>query len=475
MYKKLLIPILLYFAYTHELKADTLTIIHGQDLAYANSKIELNTYQDLITRTTKILACDTVDSLGNFTLSFQIKQTQLIEINLGIYKTIMYAEVGKNYEVALPPFQPKTKGDLLNPYFKPVEIYLGVKNADSLDLNFLIADFNDQYHRFIDQHYYAVVKNPRENKVDSLINALEKNFRNTENPFFNEYRIYKYAWLKYISIMKDSRYVTREFFNDLPILYHNPAYMDLFNQVFAKYLNFYSNTKEGARLYSDIVFAKSPAYIKETFSNNLALINDTLQEFVLLKGLHDAFYTNDFPVKSMLITLDSIANYSKLNYHKQTAKNIRKKVLLAKRGYKAPVFKLADADSVVRSTTDYLSNYVYLNFISIDSYACQNDLELLKKLHEKHKNDFRIISVSIDENFNDVVRFFKEKSYEWMLLNGNNNEKLLEKYRVQVFPTYYLINPDGKLDMSPAPSPSENFEWHFFTLLKSKERNQQRR
>lgn len=471
MFKPLISFLILILLANAPLKADTLTVVKGKALSYANTIIELKAYKDLITHTTQILASDTVDSLGNFNLQFQLETTQLIEMNLGIYKAIMYAEPQKKYEVALPPFQPKTKGDLLNPFFKPVEMYLGIKNADSLDINFLIADFNQQYHRFIDQNYYAIIKHPRKNQVDSLIDTLENHFSTIDNLFFSNYRLYKYAWLKFISVMKDSRYITREFFNDQPILYHNPAYMDLFNQIFANYLNFYSKTKEGTRLYSDIVFAKSPTYAKETFSNNLALLNDTLQELVLLKGLHDSFYSRDFPTKSMLITLDSIAGFSEIPYHRYIAQNIRTKVMRAKTGFDAPKFELPDADSVIRTNQDYLSNYVYLNFISIDSYTCQIELDLLKQLYEKHKNDFRVVSIAVDDDFKRTIQYFKDKQYNWMLLNGNNNEKLLQDYRVKVYPSYYLINPDGKLDMSPAPTPSENFEWHFFSLLKNQERN----
>ena len=43
-------------------------------------------------------------------------------------------------------------------------------------------------------------------------------------------------------------------------------------------------------------------------------------------------------ITGQFITLDSITNYSNIDYHREVAKNIRKKVLKAKAGYEAAHF-----------------------------------------------------------------------------------------------------------------------------------------
>ena len=269
--------------------------------------------------------------------------------------------------------------------------------------------------------------------------------------------------------MRDSRYIIREHFNNKPIAYVNPAYMDLFNQLFTNYITFYMNTREGERIYSDIILAKSPTFAKQTFANNLALTNDTLQELVLLKGLYDAFSDSDYPVNSLLVTLDSVEFLTKVTYHKQIAKDIRKKVMQCRQGTKAPKFDIYDVEGVLRNSSEYLANYVYLNFFSVDSYACQQDLEQLKVLYEKHKTDFKIISISIDDDFNRVKKYFTDHSYEWTLLSYKKQPELIEQYKVKAYPTYYLIDTDGTLNMSPAPTPAENFEYRFFQLIKARQ------
>lgn len=448
--------------------------IYGTNKSYAGFVLQVFATPDLISGEQLLIGSDTVDAEGNFKLSFPLRQTQLLTLPMGIYECIIYAEPNKTYQVALPPRQPKTKADLLNPFFEPVQIYLGIRNPAPNNINLQIADFNERYHSYIEREYYYIFKFPRKANIDSVINTINLQFDTIANAYFYNFRKYKYAWLKYTTVMRDNRYVIREYFNNQPVLYQNVAYMDLFNQLFANYLSLYMKTSEGARIYSDVALAKSPVLIKETFSNNMVLLNDTLQELVLLKGLHDAFYSNDFPLQSLLITLDSVAFSTTIPEHRNMAIDIKTKVLHLRNGYYAPDFNLVDVQGTKFSLKDFTSKYVYLNFISVESFACQQELELLKKLHEKFSNDLTILSITIDDDLEKAQNYFNKQGYSWALLGDVPDKKTAVSYHVKAYPTFYLIRPGGKLQMSPALSPGENFEWSFFNLLQSERRRQNR-
>jgi len=452
-------------------KADTIpTYLFGNNIEYAGEIIKIYKKSNYITNSKELISADTVDKEGCFDLSFIQNETIQISMPLGIYNTILYVEPGKKYQIVLPPNQPKQKHDILNPFFQPVEMYIGIKNIDTLDINYLINAFNEQYSNYIDSNYHYIFRQPRSSNVDSVISRLENQFKTYKNSFFKDYRKYKYAWLKYISYMRDYRYVIREYYHEQPFLYQNPAYMDLFDQLFANYLSIYMTKREGQRLYSDIAMAKSPTFAKQTFANNMVLLNDTLQEFVLLKGLHDAFTAKDFPVSSLLITLDSVRILSKVSEHKVMAREIKNKVLKARVGYPTPIFELRDANGVFRHSKELLANYVYLNFMSMESYPCLQDLELLKVLYEKHKGDFKIVTICIDDDFQKARDLFKENNYEWMLLSYRTQKDIIDDYKVRSYPSYYLIDAEGKLKLSPAASPSENFELQFYKIVQAKKR-----
>ena len=444
------------------------TILQGCNPTYHGQKIDVYSCTDYISDTKTLVGTGIADSLGNFRIELNIKATCRITLELGRMRGVLYADTAMTYDIVLPDYRPKTKGDMLNPYFEPDEFLVGIKNPDRYNINMYIDMFDYAYEEQLERNYYMLFRKPAQTAVDSIISEIEQSFDTIPSEFFHTYRQYKYAWLKYISYMRDWRYMSREYFNDKPVAYDNPAYMDLFNQMFTNFLRFYMNTREGERIYSDIVYEKSPSKAKQTLSNSLAVTNDTLQEMVLLKGINDAIYDYYFKPSSLQITLDSIKNTTKIDQHKQIAQNIERKSKIVQTGTHAPDFCLADTAGVFRSVDEYQKKFVYLNFISLDSYACTQDLEQLKLLNEKTKDVIEVVSISIDEDFEKVKNYFKHHKYNWTLLDYKGDPTVIERYKVQAYPSYYLIDVDGTLCMSPASSPSENFEKQFQRIFRSK-------
>lgn len=454
------------------------TVLFGTNPTYRGQTINVYSCSDYISGTKKQVGSGAVDSLGNFRIDIDIKATCRLTLDLGRLSGIMYADTAMTYNIVLPDFQPKTKGDILNPYFEPEEFLVGIKNPDRYNINMYIDMFDYTYEECLERNYYMlssernyqkVYGKPVQVAVDSIINEIEQSFDTIPNEFFRTYREYKYAWLKFVSYMRDWRYMSREYFDGHEVAYDNPAYMDLFNQMFTNFLKFYMNTREGERIYSDIALAKSPMKAKQTLANSLAITNDTLQELVLLKGIHDALYDFYFTTSSLLIALDSIKSTSKIQQHKQIAQNIEIKNKAVRAGTMAPEFCLADTAGVYRSVDEYRGKYVYLNFVSIDNYTCVQDLEQLKLLNEKTKAVMDVVSISIDEDFDSVKKLFKRNGYNWTLLDVKGDKSVVDRYKVKVYPSYFLIDTDGTLCMSPALSPSENFEARFKQIFQRRQ------
>ncbi|MBO4603224.1 MAG: thioredoxin family protein [Salinivirgaceae bacterium] len=449
------------------------TIVEGSNRTYRNQKIEAYACTDYISGANTLVGSTVADSLGKFKLALNITRTCRVTLKLGRANGILYADTAMTYTVLLPDFEPLSKSDKLNPYFTPDEFLVGIKNPDRYNLNMYVDLFDYTYQDCLERNYYRMLKNPDKQFTDSLIETMETSFDSIPNEFFSVYRQYKYAWLKFISYMRDWRYMSREYFDNQPIEYENPAYMDLFNQTFTNFLRMYMNTREGERIYSDVIMSKSPVKAKQTLSNCLAVTNDTLQEMVLLKSIHDALYDYYFRASSLLITLDSIKNTTKIDQHKCIAENIEQKNAIAKAGTAAPAFCLADTAGVYRSVDEFCEKYIYLNFISLDSYACTQSLEQLRLMNEKTKDVIQVVSISIDEDFDKVKKYFKRNHYNWMLLDYKADPTVLDRYKVKAYPSYYLIDTEGNLCMSPAASPSEDFEKRFLQYYRDQQKNRQ--
>ncbi|MCK4662511.1 MAG: TlpA family protein disulfide reductase [Bacteroidales bacterium] len=441
--------------------------IEGENISYKGDELIFYTYSDYITKIPKEIGRCIVDTSGHFLCNISINKTEYCFIYLGVYKGMIFLEPGNNYKINLPPKTEKTFEEKVNPFFEECELYLGIKNSNNNELNILIRTFDEFYEGYIQDRFLNIYRNASNSNVDTIIDYIDSVFVSDNLDFLN-YKKYKCASLKNLAYQRNIKYVVKEYFLNQAVLYNNIAYMHLFNRLFDNYFSFYSRTKEGERVFSDIVYAKSPKYISETLNNNIALSNDTLKELIILKGLHDAFYDYDFPFSPLLQTLDSVLTLTTIPEHKLIAENIKQKVTKLRTGYPSPVFELFDKDSTLWKSGQFKGKYVYLNFCTDWSYTCKKDLETLKKLQQEHNNVLQVVTISADEDFNKLLDYFNEKKYNWKLLHFGNYPEILKEYKIKAYPIYYLIDPYGKLVMSPAPSPNENFELYFFKILRSR-------
>jgi thiol-disulfide isomerase/thioredoxin len=304
--------------------------------------------------------------------------------------------------------------------------------------------------------------------LDSSVNVLKKQYDSIAHSYFHQYYSYRIGLLKFITARLKSRIVSDEWFSNKPILYDNPAYMELFNQVYDKYFGYFGRTRLGRKIYTDVNNDASLYKLKQTLAQDNVLRNDTLKEMVILKGIHDGFYEMEFSRKSLLNILDSITQNSLIFKHREIGQDIRLKVTKLLIGNTPPAFQLFDKDSVLKSLDNYKGMYVYLNFCTTENYACLKELELLKRVQEKYGKYVTIITISVDEDMKTTMEYVKRMGYNWTFLHYGNQPEIIRDYDLRIFPTYFLIDKTGKLVWSPAPSPAEDFDVKLFEELRSK-------
>lgn len=414
--------------------------------------------------------------LMEISVSFDIHEPQLIFVHSGVYFMFIYAEPGTRYLVQLPPRLQKKPEEKLNPYFEEQQAHLIIKdcirNGKTLplqdELNFYIRTFDEYYGPYMAKYALNVATQREISHRDSIIAQLESLFPDKDNDFYNAYKTYKIGFLQFISLQNKSRGISNNYFLNKPILYNNPSYTELFNQVYDKYFVYYGRTPKGKIIYDDINMHRSYARLKKTLSLDNVLNNDSLKEFVILKGLHDGFYAVDFSRGALLSILDTFIMETTIPVHKEIGLQIREKVTRLLTGYTPPEFKLYDQEGNLKSLDDFQGRYTYIMFCTTQNYACITEFEQLKKLHQKHSDKLNIVTILADENFADSQKFIKGKQLPWTFLHYGNHPQILKDYDIRAFPTYFLINREGKMAISPAPSPSENFEISLFNEMRSK-------
>ncbi len=442
--------------------------VTGHAESYANTTLEFTRIANWITGGEEPVGTCIVSDSGDFSVVINIKNTQQILVHLGVYLGYFYAEPGKKYELVLPEREDKKPEDQLNPYFKPEEIHLGLINFNQDELNIRIMMFEDAYVPYYEKHVSHIYSKMDIQKLESDIRNMEAPFRNHPGEFFTEFRRYRYGMLKLFANQQKVQSLSDEYFNNQPVLYNNPAYADLFNQVYSKYFVFYGRSDEGKQIYTDINQLGSYTSLLASLSKNTNFSNDTLKELIVLKQVHDEFYGNQFSRSGLLSILDSLILKTRIAAHRQMGKAIKLKITRLLAGYEPPDFELFDTNGKLTRLEDFSGKYVYLNFCTCQSYACLNEFNSLAVLNSKYAAKLTIVTIATDPMDEVLRQFLVKNKYNWKFLLYDRQPDVIKDYDIRAFPTYFLIGPDGKLILSPAPSPSEDFESKLFEIMKAR-------
>ena len=477
--------------------------LSGSAPEFANQELVFKTFTDQITYTEVLLAKCPVDSAGNFACSLSIDQTRYVFLRLGAYEAFLFIEPEMEYQIILPERKDKTMADELNPYFEPIQYHLGIINTHEKELNYQLAFFDEiyalmlnnslhltynklkkhnantgttkvdtvysdkTYSRIVDNSAYLISQNFKEIDIDREIEKADSIFADVDIKFFNDFKKYKYAQYRHLSNQEMMKSISNSYYQNNEILYHNPAYMSLFNLVYKDYFQYFGRTEKGGKIYQDINKQESYSALNNTLQQDSILANDTLRELVILKCLYDEFYKDKFSRKAMLKILDSLSLSTQNPEHLLIAKNIRNKVTKLLTGYEPPQFQLFDKDSNLVSLNDFKGKYVYLGFCTTVSYACIKEFEMLRSLYERHQKNFEIVVICMDENLPQMKHFVERKRFPYTFLHYGNQVEVFKDYDIRAFPTYYFINKQGKLSLSPAASPDENVELQIFKVMRA--------
>jgi peroxiredoxin len=442
--------------------------LSGNTSTYAGQELVFKVYSDPFTETEIEIGKCKVSDNGDFSVALPIIETTYIFSHLGVFKGYMYVEPGKSYYISFPDRTDKSAAEKLNPFYKETEFQFAIKNLGDKDINFLIMSFNDAY----SPYYYKFARNLYSKKskalIDSTVTNLKKLNTNVVNPFYDSYVEYKIGYLKHLAYQQKSKSVTLEYFQGRQILYSNPAYMELFNQVFGKYFYFIGQTISGKKIFQDINKDKSYYQLNKTLQLDSMLLDYSFRELVILKNIHDEFYSDKFSRSGLSNILDSLEAKTIVKEHKLIADCIKKKISKLMVGHEPPYFELFDKDRKLVKLADFKGTYVYLNFCSCTSYGCIKEFDLLKHISDKYKDKLSVVTISTDDDPETMVDFLKKSRLSWTFLHFGNQPEIIQQYDIRAYPTYFLIDPQGKLVMSPAASPGESFEMYLFQVMKQR-------
>lgn len=466
--KRYVLLIILLGCFATTVSAQKNITIKGTTVNGAGKRIELFTYADQLSNSEVLLDSVTIGPDQAFKLQCFAKYPMQVYLQIENYSQMFYVEPGRDYELYIRRFDwniDETKNVFLSPEALPLEFVNLPKN----DLNALIDHFDIVVASFIKKNIYHLDQRfkPQKQYFDSLMLLVEKTCPDTENDYFNRYKRYTLAELKFKLHFDSRKNLVNEHIKNQPVLYYDENYMALFNTLYSDFVSKGLKQVKVSRMAHWIYNLDLDTYI-DSIGTDPLLRNEQIRELAALIALKESFYDQKhYDPEMSAKMIQRLADRTKFPEHKKLAANMLSTMQRTKAGSQVLNFTLPDVDKNMVSLADFKGKWVYLSFIRVNDPNSQGEVETMAHFRDSiyaRTSNVEFVTIVCDREFQKMYHFLKNNKhhnrYNWTWLHFNGDFDLLRNFRVVSYPTFVLINPDGKLQNDLAPAPSTGYLLH---------------
>jgi len=375
----------------------------------------------------------------------------------------MVVEPGKNYTVTLPPFSLRTSNEAHSSYFKPAPYWLGLPAKDNSDLNFAVRSFVADFNSETVKNTISIYQKQSKEVVNEIIERIEAKYSANKNEYFKTLKKYYFAELEYAVNQRTPEFVIQEYFATEPVQLHHPIYQRAFETIFSDFLRKQSQNIQNREI---VHLTNSGNYLKLVSLFENRGYKKEFAELVVLKGLNDGYYTNTFAKEGVMKAIEMAQTATTSAILQPIAHQIKRKLSLLAVGGKAPAIKLNNLKKMPVTLNQFRGKFIYLSFFNSKSSDCRAELDSIVSIEKRLRQVLTVVSIALDDNFDAAVKLWNSKGYKWELLDGSKQKQLINNYNASITPAFYLIDPDGALKLSQAPSPSHGFEPLFLKMFR---------
>lgn len=435
-------------------------IIRGRAANADGKEIELYAYSDQLSRR-EVLKDRTVVG-GGFELKMYARYTTLVFLQVENYSQSFYVEPGRTYEVYIPGFD-WSIDERRNVYLAPEALPVVFEDLPKEEVNLKIDAFDGLVDSFVTANRFAfdVKFHPQRRYFDSLTRLVERRMPDGSSGFFNRYKRFVLAEMRYKLHFDSRRNVFNQYINGQPVLYHDENYMSLFFTLFA-------NSVSGGNRYNSVhrlsrwVNGGDVNRYMDSIGLDPMLRNEQVRELVAIEALKESYYLTRYYKRERVVSaLETLRVRSKFPEHRELIRNLLGLFAQNREGSEVATFTLPDVEKRMVSLDSFKGKWVYLSFVRVGEPHSQKEVETLAFFKDSiyaRSDNVEFVTICCDREFQKMYHFLKNSRrgnrYNWTWLHFNNNFKLLERYGVVSYPTFLLINPEGRLQYSVTPTPA---------------------
>ena len=456
MKKNILFISLILLLFNNDIFSQNIKItgkIHKSE-SESESLVRLLTFNDMLTFEQTTIFETQSDKDGNFTIDANIEEITLAQIAVDLDRVDILLNPNSTYEVEI--IIPKQDDNIS--YFERQTPTLKIIKADDNDLYYQYSMSEMIIDDFLLDNFNLLYRARKISLLDSLEAEIKRNLGELKSDFVKDNLRYRKASMQMVANNDNGKKVISQHFNKQDILYSQPAYMNLFQEVFTNYLSSIQSNPSELRyqLYSD-----HDTFLKYIKGNDAFLAeNPNLAEIIIAWELKRWYYEIPDDRVQVIKHLNSIAQNTKSPRNKAVVNDILKQINRLSFNADAPAFSLQDKDGKTVKSSDLKDNMILLQFVNQVSTMTDHQFNTLKDLSQQWNDTIQVVTIATKECFDDFRQIFDNKGYNWNLLNLGNDILLLEEYQIRTFPDYIILGKNNKIGMAPAPSPDQHLDFH---------------
>ncbi|MCO4294055.1 TlpA family protein disulfide reductase [Solitalea sp. MAHUQ-68] len=204
-----------------------------------------------------------------------------------------------------------------------------------------------------------------------------------------------------------------------------------------------------------VIYATRNMNPSPSFEDKLACLGTDLQkgEFLLLEKTPFFKYTDELDDM-----VSKYGNYLQTASQKKRIEELRPKLKVPDKGFKAHDFTYPDKDGKMVSLSDCLGKVIVVDIWATWCGPCKKEIPYLKSLEkELHGQDVVFMSVSTDklEDKDKWLQMVNEMEMTGVQLLAGQGTKISQDYKINSIPRFLVIDKKGNIVSQDAPTPSD--------------------
>jgi peroxiredoxin len=180
----------------------------------------------------------------------------------------------------------------------------------------------------------------------------------------------------------------------------------------------------------------------------------------------ELYNTTSYHQDEVIAVIKTTKEKTKFPENRVVAEDMVSLLTKLKPGTMAPEFTLMNRDQKYLSLKSLRGKPVVLCFWTTYCEGCLAEMDLMKPLFDKYRENVHFVSVSADKYFSKMLFFINlKKDYVWTFVNIGDQSEVLKDYDVRTYPLFVLIDKEGKINKYPAGQPSAGLELEIQKIL----------